>query len=480
MSDTSVETWRRFRANSPGAADALFERYVGRLTALARSRLSPKLAARLDAEDVVQSAYLSFFRRAGMGDFTIAGSGDLWRLLAVLTIHKLQSRVEHHSARKRTYRRDMPLHSGDGSLAADQAVAEFSPSDVIAIREAVELLLAGLEAPQAQAVQMRLDEFSVPEIAAELGCSERTVRRWLHAAKRLLEAQLGAEGSGPLERKAHDSHATLKHDNRLLRYEDYVLQRHIGTGGTGRVYAAADKRSGAALAIKVLKKSYLRDAFAVDRFRREAHTHARLIHPRIVAVHGLGKMPGGGYFIAMQLVRGRSLADLIASGGLSCRRAAEIVGAVADAIGYAHSAGVIHCDLKPGNVLVAEDGVVLVTDFGMARALVHDGQPDLVAGTAAFMAPEQVDAAWGAIDRRTDIFGLGGLLYFALTGSPPHAGLNRREVLNAVQSARPVGSVSVLRPDVTPGLAAICMRCLAKSQVERFATAAEVASALYG
>jgi len=475
MSQTSLSLWRRFQADEPRAAEQLFRRYVARLTALANRRLSPKLAARLGAEDIVQSAYGSFFAAARSGRFAIEASGDLWRLLATMTVRKLRGQVEHHRAQLRSFEREESLDADK----ANEPAADRQPtaSELIAAGEQAELLYAQLTPDQACAVQMRLENYTVPEIAAALSCTDRTVRRWLHTAKRLIEAQLStdaAETTPPTEslELAGDLPTSLDH-------RDYLLQNHLGSGGMGRVYCALEKRTGQAFAFKTIRKSLATDPLALRRFRQEAAALAELHHPGIVALRGLGRLPSNAYFLLMDLVDGHSLADLPELNTVAPTRAAQIVADVADAIEFAHSRGIVHCDLKPANVLIDSRERVFVSDFGLACLVAAGDQPRLFGGTAAFMAPEQIDSAWGAIGPRTDVFGLGGLLYFLLTaGKRPHQGENRDATLLSARNRLPVEPISRWRPGVPNRLSIIAMRALAKDPRDRFASAAEMSAAL--
>jgi eukaryotic-like serine/threonine-protein kinase len=150
-----------------------------------------------------------------------------------------------------------------------------------------------------------------------------------------------------------------------------------------------------------------------------------------------------------------------------------------DALGHAHERGIVHCDLKPANLLLDEGGRVRVTDFGLARSLA-EGTPWAaeVEGTAPFMAPEQASRCWGPIDRRTDVYGLGAVLFALLTGRPPVAGRRLPDVLAEVISATPVIAPSRLRPGLSETVDALCRKCLAKRPEERFQTVHEVRAAL--
>jgi tetratricopeptide (TPR) repeat protein/tRNA A-37 threonylcarbamoyl transferase component Bud32 len=268
--------------------------------------------------------------------------------------------------------------------------------------------------------------------------------------------------------------------------DHYVLGDEIARGGMGRIFRARDRRLGRDIAIK--------ETFARSderRFEREARITARLQHPSIVQVHEAGVWPTGEPFFAMQLVSGRSLDDAIGAAKTLDERLALVPNAlaVADAIAYAHSQGVIHRDLKPRNVIVGEFGETVVIDWGLAKDLTtddadvrvdndaKDGQTAIgaVIGTPSYMPPEQ--ALGEIVDRRADVYAIGAILYHVLSGRPPITGTARDEVLATVVA----GGVKPLR-DVQPGvpadLLAIVAKAMAFDPAARYADARELAQDL--
>ena len=209
-------------------------------------------------------------------------------------------------------------------------------------------------------------------------------------------------------------------DYSLFDHEDFLLERMIGAGGMGKVYQAWQHSASRAVAVKFLRKSLLDQTWLVRRFIGEARTIARLSHPNIVGIHGLGRTPAGSYFIVMDLVAGSNLALVSRARCISIPEAIQWAIETCDALEHAHGRGIIHCDLKPANLVLDGDGSIRVTDFGLARSLTEQMPWTAeIEGTAPFMAPEQASPSYGEIDARTDIYGIGAILFVLLTGRPP-------------------------------------------------------------
>jgi serine/threonine-protein kinase len=259
----------------------------------------------------------------------------------------------------------------------------------------------------------------------------------------------------------------------------YTLERELGRGGMATVYLAHDAREARPVAIKVMHRT-LATALGVERFLREIKIAASLSHPHIVPVFDSGNAGELLYYI-MPYVEGESLYQrLERERQLPLEDALQITHDVAAALGYAHSRGVLHRDVKPENILLA-GGHALVADFGLARAMGAADQEKLTktgatVGTVFYMSPEQLRGDRN-LDPRADIYGLGCILYEMLTGEPPYTG----RVFNrlVIQIARaPVPSAQRLRPTVPAAIDQAVSRALAKSAAERFATMEEFAAAL--
>jgi len=258
----------------------------------------------------------------------------------------------------------------------------------------------------------------------------------------------------------------------------YVIEREIGQGGAAIVYLARDLKHGRAVAVKVLRPE-LGLSLGADRFLREIRIAAGLNHPHILAVHDSGEANGLLYYV-MPYVEGESLRErLRREGPLPIDEALRIAREVADALSYAHSQGVIHRDIKPGNILLV-GGHAVVADFGIAVAA--GSEPDaltelgLAIGTPAYMSPEQGGSA-GPIDGRTDLYSLGCVLYEMLTGSPPFTGSTPQVVLARHATDRPA-PVRTARRSVPVPVDAAVHRALAKMPADRFPTAQQFVEAL--
>lgn len=262
-------------------------------------------------------------------------------------------------------------------------------------------------------------------------------------------------------------------------FGDYELLEKIGRGGMGVVYRARQRSLDREVALKLLIAGPWAPTRFIERFRREAQSAARLEHPNIVTVYESGSQHDLNYF-SMRLVRGESLAvRLSRAGGLPPREAARILRVVADAVDYAHQLGVLHLDLKPGNVLIDKLGVPLVADFGLARRVDHafaDTAGD-ASGTPSYMAPEQVDEAAHRIGRTTDIYGLGAILYELLCNRPPFMAGTAEATLERVLNDE-VEPPRRHDPRIPRDLEAVCLKCLHKDPAERYATAADLADDL--
>ncbi|MDP8970721.1 MAG: Stk1 family PASTA domain-containing Ser/Thr kinase [Actinomycetota bacterium] len=260
-------------------------------------------------------------------------------------------------------------------------------------------------------------------------------------------------------------------DRRVLAGR-YALRGLLGQGGMADVELAFDQVLDRRVAVKILHARYADDPAFVARFRREAQAVASLNHPNIVGVYDTGQEDGRP-FIVMEYVAGRSLREILNHEGVLPERAAEIAGDAALALHYAHERGLVHRDIKPGNIMVSDEGQVKVTDFGIARAVNAETvtQTAAVFGTAAYIAPEQAQGE--AVDRRTDVYALGCVLYEMLTGRQPFAADSPVALAYQHVSAEPTPPRQI-NPDISPELEAVVMKTMAKDPASRYQSAQDL------
>src|SRR5579862_428882 len=254
----------------------------------------------------------------------------------------------------------------------------------------------------------------------------------------------------------------------------YELGHLVARGGMAEVFRAHDRLLDRPVALKILFPELSVDRSFVERFRREAQAAANLSHPNIVPVFDWGE-DAGTYFIVMEFVDGRALSSILRTAGpLHPDRAAEIAADVAGALAYAHRHGVIHRDVKPGNVLITDEGTVKVTDFGIARAVNTEEsltQTGAVMGTATYFSPEQAEGM--GVDTRSDIYSLGVVLFEMVVGRPPFLGDTPVAVASKHVREHPPAPREI-NPGIPPDLEAIILKCMAKSPEHRYATGDEL------
>jgi WD40 repeat protein len=259
----------------------------------------------------------------------------------------------------------------------------------------------------------------------------------------------------------------------------YEVLELVGRGGMGLVYRARDTRLDRLVALKVLLAGAGAGDEDLARFKTEAEAVARMQHPHIVQIFEVGEHEGRA-FCALEYVGGGTLARRLAATPLPPRDAAALVETLAGAVQYAHDRHVLHRDLKPGNVLLAEDGTPKVADFGLAKRLDVEGgqtQTGAVLGTPAYMAPEQAAGDARALGPAVDVYALGAILYECLTGRPPFLGETPLATLDLVRAREPV-PVRTLNPKVPRDLETVCLKCLRKESGRRYPSARELADDL--
>jgi TolB-like protein/tetratricopeptide (TPR) repeat protein/predicted Ser/Thr protein kinase len=273
------------------------------------------------------------------------------------------------------------------------------------------------------------------------------------------------------------------------RLGPYEVEHLLGAGGMGEVYRGLDRRLGRAVALKVISQGLVGDEASRRRFETEARAASALNHPAIVTIYDIGESDGTSW-IAMELVEGRTLRDVVAHGPLPIRQSWSIARQLADGLAAAHSKGIVHRDLKPENVMLTDEGGVKILDFGVARQAVASTPDDAAAaatvtgsgtvagvllGTAGYMSPEQ--ATGQTADFRSDQFSFGAVIYEVLTGERAFRRPSPVETLSAILRDEPPPLTSI-RHDTSEAFQRVIGRCLEKSPAQRFSSTRELAAAL--
>jgi serine/threonine protein kinase len=331
------------------------------------------------------------------------------------------------------------------------------------------------------------DPAADPALSAEMRLRLQRAVNCLRRLRQFRNQPLLAESA----LRAFQTASTLHDDLVGSQIGRFRLLRALGHGGGGIVFLAFDPELRREVALKIPHLPGLLSPELRRRFQREARAAAHLDHPNLVPVHEVGES-SGVCFIVSAYCRGGSLAQWLAARTtpVPFRQAAELLTLLADAVHYVHEQGIYHRDIKPGNILLDTVGArwtldlgftPRLTDFGLAKQMDSDSGLSAngrVVGTPSYMAPEQLEGCSEAIGRRTDVYGLGAVLYELLTGQPPFKGATDPETLDQVLFKPPVPPRR-LRPKVPPKLETICLKCLEKLPERRYASAAELANDLH-
>src|SRR6266403_992645 len=280
-------------------------------------------------------------------------------------------------------------------------------------------------------------------------------------------AQFNGEGRAP------------KFARMITDFGDYELLEEIGRGGQGTVYRAHQKSLNRTVALKVIVPGPWTIATHLKRFRREAEAAANLDHPGILPIYEIGERDGCCYF-STKFVEGGQLDQIVGRAPQSIRQSAELIAKVARTVHYAHEHGILHRDIKPGNILLDANGEPHLTDFGLARLVESESSVTHtldVLGTPSYMAPEQAVGNNTAVSSVTDIYGLGAVLYRLLTGHPPFAGGTTYETIKLVLDTEP-RQPRLLNPKIDRDLSTICLKCLEKDPKRRYPSALALAEDL--
>ncbi len=272
---------------------------------------------------------------------------------------------------------------------------------------------------------------------------------------------------------------TVRPSKMLGDFGDYELLEEIGRGGQGVVYRARQKSLNRTVALKVIGLGHWATDAHLKRFRREAEAAASLEHPCIVPIHEVGERDGSCYF-SMKFIEGGQLDEVVRHTPVSIRGAAELIAKVARTVHYAHEHGILHRDIKPGNILLDANGEPHLTDFGLARLVETEStvtRTKEVLGTPSYMAPEQAVGETKKLTSATDVYGLGAVLYQLLTGQPPFAGGTTYETIRLLLDREP-RPPRLLNPKIDRDLSTICLKCLEKDTRHRYSSALALAEDL--
>jgi TolB-like protein/tRNA A-37 threonylcarbamoyl transferase component Bud32/Flp pilus assembly protein TadD len=293
------------------------------------------------------------------------------------------------------------------------------------------------------------------------------------------DAVVGGGDPGEVDKPAGAAAKSERAAELLGELGDYELLEEIGRGGQGVVFRARQKSLNRTVALKVIRLGQWASKAHLKRFRREAEAAASLEHPGIVPIHEVGEGDGSCYF-SMQFIEGGQLDEIVRREPMPIRQAVELITKIARTVHYAHEHGILHRDIKPGNILLDAKGEPHLTDFGLARLVESESSVTHtldVLGTPSYLAPEQAVGNNAAISRVTDVYGLGAVLYQLLTGHPPFAGGTTYETIKLLEDTEP-RPPRLWNSKVDRDLSTICLKCLEKDPKRRYSSALALAEDL--
>ncbi|NND99428.1 MAG: protein kinase [Pirellulaceae bacterium] len=409
------------KQGNPLAQHDLHDRYCKRLLRLIRARIRNSLQSRFDAEDVVNSAFRSFFSGLSNDRLTVPPSGDLWPLLAQISIHKLHRRTKHHRRR----RRDADIEESSNADLAVQP-SRNDPDAAMIIGDELAWLQPKLSPHGTEIINRILDGWTHPQIAQQLGCSARTVRRSVCEARRLLQYRFDQLADKRISTANRLPERTL---------DRYLLRRCIGTGVFAKVYLALDKETGRDVAIKYLRKKWHANQRVRQLFARETNILSNIQVAGVVEGYGGGESPDGGQFLVMRYVDGSSMETQSKQPVPTETEVRSTFAPLLRILAQVHERGIIHCDIKPENVIVDRRQQLWLTDFGFACD--QTDTRSTITGTPAYMAPEQTDPFFGPITPATDLYAVGIMMVEAFspqTTSPRRLSLDPQKTRDYVRS----------------------------------------------
>lgn len=460
------ELLRRWKNGDERAANCIAERYAIRLVAMVSSKLNRRYRDSVDPDDIVQSAMGSFFVAARQSRIQVGQSVSLWRLLATFAKRKMLRSIERQTAIKR---------GGDAVRVPIQEILQVWAKDPSPeVNTTIDDLLGNLDEELPTDLREVLDGTLLgqtqQEIAEKVGITERTVRRRM---TRLL-TNLSPDVSG--HRHAARSDAFVSQSLPRVGYNEFVLGRLVGSGGFGKVYRATMQANQETVAVKFLRKAFWQDTIAKESFLREIDQAAKIQHSSVVRYLGWGESPQGGPYVITEWIDGLPLAQ---AGEFSAESFLAILHTICDALQKVHRLGVIHGDLTPNNILVDNSKHVWITDFGFAQPTrandhVNEIEP-VLGGTLGFAAPEQISESFGQISPVTDVYSIGGLAFWFLTGRAPHAAATTEQSIFSTIAATNVDTESLpSEPEAIGAIKRIATAALQKPIRRRPSTVAEL------
>ena len=406
-----------WKSGSEEAAQILVTRYELRLMALVAARLNRKYRSAVSPEEVVQSALGSFFRVIHAGrNFSLEGddSESAWKILATFTRRKLSRALERENAWKRG--------GNSERMSMDDMPLELTSLANLADADDLLMDLESLLSPDEKVLwEFLLVGFTQKEIAERMTVAERTIRRRITGLRERLAAILEIAESKPNKSTLSLERIPLPR----ISYRDFVLGKLVGKGSLGKVYRARLQSSDEVVAVKFMHRQFWEQQFRKHTFLQEIAQAAKVQHAGVVQYYGWGESPHGGPYLVSEFIDGETLGRVDSSNPETKLRWLH---QVCEAVAACHRAGVVHGDLTPNNILVSKEGRIVITDFGFAvsRAWhVHDSSSSegmlSRGGTLGFAAPEQISAAFGEVSPATDVYAIGGLACFLLTGHAPYS-----------------------------------------------------------
>lgn len=409
-----VEMWR---SGSQDAARVLLARYEVRLVALVASRLNRKYRDSIAPEDVVQSAMGSFFRvtRASANpSIKLESTASAWNILATFVRRKLARALGRETAVKRGGGRTrVSLDDFETDLSTNPSVTDAN--------ELLDEIHSLLNSDHSLLLELLLENKTQREIAEQLGVDERTIRRRIKSMQDIVKGQQASVD----ERNGASLDSTIEPISLPnISYRQFVLGKLVGSGALGKVYRARLQADGQVVAVKFMHRHLWTNPHSRLSFLREIDHASKINHSGVVKYLGWGQSPHGGPYLVCEYVDGQPLNNVKPNDPST---AVQWLAQICEAVAAAHDAGVVHGDLTPNNILLHLNGRIVVTDFGFAtysqKPITDDAAFESIAspgGTLGFAAPEQISPAFGTIGVPTDIYAIGGLAFYLLTGQSPH------------------------------------------------------------